>query len=367
MTTNKSNRQKEILQLFKNVENSNLSAEKYFLSHKTPVSLSQYYRLKKRFDQQGITGLQDNRIAGNARKQSPQQTELIRAVLSYNQHLTPKSLQKELNDKWEIELNTNQINQLRRKFNLPRIKLKTDTIQSVEFAGIEIFSALVHHMGILEQWNKTIKKRLQQIKQSELYQNQNSQNRSHVRYRNGQFSSRYNKLKKVREMKFASIDDKIKEKDFARLSLYQTTDANLDRKNLSVLLLPLLTNNGASRSINKPLGNALQYACGYNYKHSTIDKYLRELKYLQISTDLIDCNAKFFHHFWKQYDSTNHKLACYYIDGNVKPLWSSKRCRKGKVTMLGRVMNCLEQVIIHDGYGHPIYFRTFSGNADLQK
>ncbi len=35
--------------------------------------------------------------------------------------------------------------------------------------------------------------------------------------------------------------------------------------------------------------------------------------------------------------------------------------------MLGRVMNCLEQVIIHDGYGHPIYFRTFSGNADLQK
>lgn len=35
--------------------------------------------------------------------------------------------------------------------------------------------------------------------------------------------------------------------------------------------------------------------------------------------------------------------------------------------MLGRVMNCLEQVVIHDGYGHPIYFRTFSGHADLQK
>lgn len=153
-----------------------------------------------------------------------------------------------------------------------------------------------------------------------------------------------------------------KSKNFATLSLYQTTDANLNRKNLSVLLLPLVTNNGASRSI--PLGNALQYACGYNYKHSTIDKYLRELKYLQISTDLIDCNAKFFHHFWKQYDSANHKLACYYIDGNVKPLWSSKRCRSLQVTMLGRVMNCLEQVVIHDGYGHPIYFRTFSGNAD---
>ena len=249
MTTNKSNRQKEILQLFENVDSSNLSTEKYFITHETPVSISQYYRLKKQFDQQGIIGLEDNRTAGNARKQSLQQTKLIREGFSYNQHLTPKSLQKELIDKWEIELNTRQINQLRRKFNRPRIKLKTDTIQSVDFAGIEIFSALVYHIGILEQWNQTIKKRLQQIKQSELYQNQNSQNGSHVRRRNGQFSSRYNKLKKVRKMKFASIDDKIFETDFARLSLYQTTDTNLDRKNLSVLLLPLVTNNGAFRAL----------------------------------------------------------------------------------------------------------------------
>jgi len=367
LTTNKNDRQNEILKLFKNVDSSDLSAKKYFTTYETPVSLSQYYRLRKQFEQQGFAGLEDNRTTGNARKLSPQQAELVSAVLTYNRHSTSKSLQYELQNKWGIELDISRLDQLRRELNLTRIKPKIETVQAVKFAGIEIFSALVHHIGILEHWNQTIKKRLQQIKQSELYQNQNSQNRPHVRHRKGQFSSRYNKLKKVREMKFASIDDKIKEKDFAKLSLYQTTDANLERKNLSVLLLPLVTNNGASRSINKPLGNALQYACGYNYKHSTIDKYLRELKYLQISTDLIDCNAKFFHRFWKQYDSTNHKLACYYIDGNVKPLWSSKRCRKGKVTMLGRVMNCLEQVIIHDGYGHPIYFRTFSGNADLQK
>jgi hypothetical protein len=35
--------------------------------------------------------------------------------------------------------------------------------------------------------------------------------------------------------------------------------------------------------------------------------------------------------------------------------------------MLGRVMNCLEQVFIHDGQGHPIYFQTFNGHADLGK
>jgi len=94
---------------------------------------------------------------------------------------------------------------------------------------------------------------------------------------------------------------------------------------------------GLKEALTNRLRNALQYAGSYNYKHSTIDKYYRCLKYLQISTELIDCNAKFFHQFWKQYDSTNHKLAWDGIDGNVKPLWSSKRCRSVQVTIEGKL------------------------------
>jgi hypothetical protein len=33
--------------------------------------------------------------------------------------------------------------------------------------------------------------------------------------------------------------------------------------------------------------------------------------------------------------------------------------------MLGRVMGCLEQVFIHDGFGHPIYFETHSGHGPV--
>ncbi|MBI4600472.1 MAG: hypothetical protein HY721_00790 [Planctomycetes bacterium] len=58
-------------------------------------------------------------------------------------------------------------------------------------------------------------------------------------------------------------------------------------------------------------------------------------------------------------------LLCYYVDGNTKALWSSKRVKKHKVTMLGRVMGCLEQVFIHDGQGRPVYFETYSGHAPL--
>ena len=369
LISDKAKREEEILKVFKRVEKSDLSAKDYFATNQTPISLPQYYRLRKRYDQQGVDGLKDQRQSGNARKVNPQQVELLRGILTYNRHLTSESLKQELQSKWGIGLDKSRIDQFRRQFNLSRIKPKAVNREIAQFAGIEIFSALANHVGILEHWAVTIQQRLNQVKQTELYKDRSSRDTGdhiYARRRDGTFSPRYNRLNKVRKMKFASIDDKVRDKDFSRLSLYQTKEASLNRKNLALLLLPLVTNNGASRSIDKPLGNALRYACGYNYKNATIDKYLRELKYLQVSTELINCNARFWSNFWKQYDSADHKVACYYIDGNVKPLWSSKRCRKGKAPMLGRVMNCLEQVVIHDGFGRPIYFRTFSGHADLQ-
>jgi transposase len=366
LISTKDKRPAKLLKFFARVEKSGLSAKAYFATHPTPISVSQYFRLKKRFQEQGETGLFDQRHLGNASKLTDEQVQLLRGVLAYNRHLSSGALQGELQRQWQIELDRSRIDQLRRQFDLTRVKSKTTRQETVEFAGIEIFSALAHHVGILEPWNKTIQKRLQQIQHTALDDDLGAGDHVEARHRNGTFSPRYNRLAGVRHMKFAAIADKRKGKDLSRLSLCQRTVENLSRKNLAVLLLPLVTNNGAVRSLDKPLGNALRYACGYNYKNATMDKYLRELKYLQVATDLINCNARFWSNFWKPYDHADRQLACYYIDGNVKPLWSSKRCRKSKVPMLGRVMGCLEQVIIHDGFGRPLYLRTFSGYADLQ-
>src|SRR5439155_23530782 len=35
------------------------------------------------------------------------------------------------------------------------------------------------------------------------------------------------------------------------------------------------------------------------------------------------------------------------------------------VTMLGRVMGCLEQVFVHDAFGHPVYLETYAGKAPV--
>ncbi len=114
-------------------------------------------------------------------------------------------------------------------------------------------------------------------------------------------------------------------------------------------------------------GNALEFLCGYNYKDATLDKYLREVKYLKVADQFVAETAKFWIRFWKERYDEETFFVCYYLDGHTKALWSSQRHYKGKVTMLGRVMNCLENVFIHDGKGHPLYFQTFHGHADLGK
>ena len=306
-------RQQELLRLFDKVKMSGVSVKKYFATHQTPVSLPQYFRLKKQYTQFGVDALQDQRQAGNARKLTPQQEEFVRGILTYNRHRTSKSLHHELRSQWAITLGQSRIDQLRRKYTLTRIPPEKLIRQDpIPCAGIEIFSALVHHVGILKLWGETIRQRLEDVKHSELYQADSHRaggDHSSAR-RQGKFCAQYNRLSTVRQKKFASIAEKVKDKDFSRVSLYQTQDASVNRRNLAILFLPLVTNNGASRSVDKPLGNALQQACGYNYKHATLDKYLRELKYLHISSDLINCNARCWSGFWTQYERCPHKMAC---------------------------------------------------------
>jgi len=45
--------------------------------------------------------------------------------------------------------------------------------------------------------------------------------------------------------------------------------------------------NGNVRSVDFALGQSLKHLCGFNYKQQTITRFLSELKYLGISTRLL--------------------------------------------------------------------------------
>ena len=150
------------------------------------------------------------------------------------------------------------------------------------------------------------------------------------------------------------------------MDIFKTSSQNIERKCLALLALPLVTMNGAVRHVNAALGNALSDVCGFNYKQATLDRFLRELKYLGVSESLLIGQIQFWFEKWKIHDSELElPFLCYYIDGNTKPLWSKHRVKKNKVTMIGRVMGCLEQVFLHDSHGRPIYFETYSGHGPV--
>ncbi|ODS41617.1 MAG: hypothetical protein A7315_01060 [Candidatus Altiarchaeales archaeon WOR_SM1_79] len=359
-------RVKQILNVMDDVKESGLSVRKYFSAYDTPFSRNQYYVYMEAYNTKGIKGLYDSRKDGNAKKITPEVEYYLVGMLENNRGLSTSDVISQINRRFNINIKRHAVNNFRKKHGLERIKKEPEHTEKVQFAGFEILSALAYHTGIFDVWSNTIGKHMENVKDSDLFKENQQLGTDHPSERNkGKFTPEYNKHEDVRKTKFNSIEDKILLKDISRLQVLETQTKFISRKNLAVMSLPLVTLNGSVRNINKSIGNALKHICGYNYKHATIDKYLRELKYTQISSNFIKATAEFWINFWGKFNDEAPTLVCYYIDGNTKPLWSSMSCKKSKVSMNGRVMGCLEQVFIHDSFGRPTYFQTFSGNADI--
>jgi len=256
----------------------------------------------------------------------------------------------------------------RRENDLSWIRPESSRKPLDESGASEIAIALALDTGLVDAIADSICLCVQKKRESEAFKESALIQKDHPDLRSkGRFTSEYNNLPQVRESRFKPLEEKVGDKRFASMGIFNLSRESFVRHTLALFSLPLVTANGRVRSIDNPRGNALKYLCGFNYKASTVDKYISELKYLQMSNELIEATAKFWIDFWSCRNKSNSIFACYYIDGNTKALWSSKSCHKRKVTMLGRVMNCLEQVFTHDGRGHPIYFQTFNGHANLGK
>ena len=233
--------------------------------------------------------------------------------------------------------------------------------------GFEIIGAVALHLGWAKHTAEVIGEEVDRFRRSDAFREERVSRDRKGRNSLGQFTGEYNRRADIRLRRFASVEEKRGHKNYSRMAVFQAGEFIVERKCLGILALPLITLNGTTRSANTPLGNALEHFCGYNYQHNTLDKFLRELKYLGISDRLLRDQVSFWQAHWRKSGRNLSGLPflCYYVDGNTKPLWSEKRVKKSKVTMLGRVMGCLEQVFVHDGFGHPVYVETYAGKAPV--
>ena len=364
----KNERIQGILSTVQKIKDSKLSVTDYFKQNEVPFSRSQYYNYCKTLKKYGEEGLKDKRINGNNTKLSQRIKDYIVTIVDENPALSSGQLQANIFDTFNTTISKTALNCFRASESLTRITINIPEYQPQKSGGGEIFTFLAFYTNIIDIITKTITQRLDQIRQTESITPTKSFEPDHPEVRDhGKFTREYNQQEDVRCNRFKSIDEKIPLKNLLSMNIFSKSEKTISRYNLALLCLPLVTSNGKSSRVNRAKGNDLKYLSGYNYKDAALDKYLRELKYLKISDQLIIETAKFWMNFWRDGQNNETYFVCYYIDGNTKPLWSSNRCYKGKATMLGRVMNCLENVFIHDGKGHPLYFQTFHGHADLGK
>lgn len=359
----------EIAAILREIAESGVSVDEYLARHAVPFSRPQYFRYKARLEAAGLDGLRDGRGKGNHRKLTPDAEGFLRGLHQANPGLSLQGLCTALATAVGLQVDRSTVSRFLRDVGAPVAWPRPgDPVRRfTPCGGFEILGALALHLGWAQHTAAVIRREGTRFRRSVAFRRERRSRDRRGRNALGQFTGAYNRRADIRRSRFASVDAKRAHKNFSRMAVFQAGERVVARKCLGVLALPLITLNGTTRSANGPLGNALAHFCGVNYQHATLDKFLRELKYLGIAERLLRDQVAFWQGHWRQAAGRPSGLPflCYYVDGNTKPLWSKQRVKQNKVTMLGRVMGCLEQVFVHDGFGHPVYLETYAGKAPV--
>jgi transposase len=358
-------REEHIMKAISQIEGSALSPEAYIRRYGAPFSVAQFYRYRAQLSKKGKGGLKDRRRDGNHRKLGRDEVAFLRGFIKDKLEVSPSEVLRAVADEFGTTVHRSTMSRVLKKLGVASLQRACVVVKKerVSCAGFELMAALAVHLGWPEH---TARCMMDVIELRAMEPQPNVRPDKAGRNVKGHFTKRYNQRSSVRKMRFASIEEKRAKKDLRRMDIFMTSLKAIEQKALAVLALPLVTLNGAVRHVNAALGNALAGFCGYNYKQATLDRFLRELKYLGVSEHLLGGQIRFWQERWKRCESELElPFLCYYIDGNTKPVWSKHPVRKNKVTMLGRVMGCLEQVFVHDSFGRPIYFETYSGHGPM--
>ena len=361
---------KDIKHWMRKVDASRLSVDSFFAQHDVPFSRAQYFRYKKLLDEHFEYRVPPMR--GGNRKLGEREEIFLRALALSDSLPAVGALHSMI----KSELGTNvgpaairrALDRLfpdRERPGVGRPCKHGPTTSINSLGGFELIIALAYDLKWPERVAKMIAHAVRDRSRG-LGGKRRTRRDMKGRGKGGRFTSAYNARADVCARRFASVSDKRIGKNWESMNVMHDGAAVVARKCLALLSLPAVTGNGAVRTVDLTLGQMLEHLCGFNYKQATINKFLSELKYLGIADRLLHDLPLFWQECWgEDVSKMAGPIVCYYVDGNTKPVWSSQRVKQNKVTMLGRVMGCLEAVFVHDGLGHPVYFETYSGHAPV--
>ncbi len=285
-------KRKSVLGWLRRIESSGLSIAAFFKEYEVPFSRAQYFIYKKQLALSGSEGIQDRRRRGGNRKLSEEAEGFLLGCVKSNPDVTLEWLQQAIKENFSRELDLSAISRAIKRVSgnqthLLRGRRKSPSQPEVVInpvGGFEIIVAIAYHLGWAQRVAEVISNDITELKERKVFKRNAEKTDKQGRNKFGKFSARYNQRKEVRDSRFATISEKRKSKNWQSMDIVRDDPSVLIRKSLAVLSLPIITMNGNVRSADLALGDSLKHLCGFNYKQSTIVKYLSELKYLGIST-----------------------------------------------------------------------------------
>lgn len=167
--------------------------------------------------------------------------------------------------------------------------------------------------------------------------------------------------------KFESVDVKRVDKDLGRMKIVGCRLETLRAKLLALMALPMVTDCGHFDGATDVRGTYLAGLGGIDYMPATLDKFARELKYLDAAGAMQQRHAQIWYRVTSTWGGKEVCCSILYVDTTTKELWTAHFHKSGRVAMLGRVMPCVDTVLINQGAGVPLWIQTYSGHVALVK
>lgn len=166
---------------------------------------------------------------------------------------------------------------------------------------------------------------------------------------------------------FESVDVKRVDKDLGRMKIVGCRLEILRAKLLALMALPMVTDCGHFDGATDVRGTYLAGLGGLDYMPKTLDKFGRELKYLDAASAMQERHAQIWYRQASAWVGKDVCCSVLFVDTTTKPLWTDHFHKSARIAMLGRVMPCVETVMIHQGAGVPLWIQTYSGHVALVK
>lgn len=344
-------------------------SERAALANMCGVDRTSLRRWRQRFQTFGLEGLVDQRPAVGRESMSPEHRSVVCTLRRQDPNIGVDAIVEHLADYHGHTSSERTVRRVLRSNGLARPpgggkKIDLSREKDIMFGGMKLVEVAEVATGAIANMAEIVWTKANDAVDSAKPKQIDCSDRDEY----GRFLSSYNSRYRKHSgctigPGFSSVDVKRAEKDLGGLHVCYTSKKVAEQKIMAVMVSNLLGMSSRT-GMSAPCKQLCKEACGYAYKPSTLNQFMRELKFLGLSTTLWDCHATRWAKLTESW-GTRQQSAALFVDGTTKPVWTSHYTQSSKVSNVGRVMPALETICFHSGNAIPLYSMTGSGRLPL--